>query len=172
MISGQGMGKPIPAVEEELEERLRALDYDLVDVEWAGSGSRPIIRVRVDHLEPDLEEGEGVTVDECVEVSRALERWLDQLDEMPERYTLEISSPGVDRPLKRTKDFLRFIGHEIAVKGPEVLAERATYLEGELVGLEEEPEGSGSIYLRLPGGDELKIPRDEISGAHLLFRWK
>ncbi|MDX1568433.1 MAG: ribosome maturation factor RimP [Longimicrobiales bacterium] len=166
------MGEPIRAVEEELEERLQALDYDLVDVEWAGSRDRPIIRLRVDHLEPDLEEREGVTVDECAEVSRALEPWLDELDEVPERYTLEVSSPGVDRPLKRTRDFLRFMGHEIAVKGPEVLADRATYLEGELVGLEEEPEGSGSIYLRLPGGEELKIPRDEISGAHLLFRWK
>ena len=166
------MGKPIPAVEEELEERLRALEYDLVDVEWAGSRDRPIIRVRVDHLEPDLEEGRGVTVDECAEVSRALEPWLDELDEVPRKYTLEVSSPGVERPLKRSRDFLRFMGHEIAVKGPEVLADRATYLEGELVGLEEEPNGPGSILLRLPGGDELRIPRDEISGAHLLFRWK
>lgn len=166
------MGEPIPAVEEELEERLRGLDYDLVDVEWAGSRDRPIIRIRVDHLDPDLEEGGGVTVDECAEVSRALEPWLDDSDEVPRQYTLEVSSPGVERPLRRSRDFLRFMGHEIAVKGPEVLADRATYLEGELVGLEEEPDGPGSILLRLPGGDELRIPRDEISGAHLLFRWE
>lgn len=166
------MARPIPEVESDLERRVRGLDYDLVDVEWAGSDRRPILRIRIDHLDLDLAESRGVTVDECAEVSQALEPWLDEMEEVPAQYTLEVSSPGVDRPLNRARDFMRFIGREIAVKGPEVLAGRATYLEGELIGLEEEPEGPGSVLLRLPGGDEVRIPRDEISGAHLIFRWE
>lgn len=166
------MAEPISEVEEQLERRVQDLEYDLVDVEWAGSDRRPILRIRIDHLDLDVAEERGVTVDECAEVSKELERWLDDLEEMPVEYTLEVSSPGVDRPLNRARDFLRFIGHDIAVKGPEVLAGRATYLEGELLGLEEEPDGPGNVLLRLPGGDELKIPRDEISGAHLIYRWE
>lgn len=167
-----GMAKPIPEVQEQLERRLQDLGYDLVDEEWAGSDRRPILRIRIDHLDPGLADEQGVTVDECAEVSHELEAWLDDAPDVPERYTLEVSSPGVDRPLRRSRDFLRFIGREVAVKGPEVLAGRATYLEGELLGLEEEPDGPGSVLLRLPGGDEVKIPRDRISGAHLIFRWK
>lgn len=166
------MAEPIPEVEDQLERRLRDLGYDLVDVEWAGSDRRPILRIRIDHLDLEVAEERSVTVDECAEVSQELEPWLDGLDAVPDQYTLEVSSPGVDRPLNRARDFLRFIGREIAVKGPEVLADRATYLEGELLGLEEEPDGPGSVLLRLPGGDEVKIPRDEISGAHLIFRWE
>lgn len=166
------MAKPIAEVEDQLERRVRDLDYDLVDVEWAGSDRRPILRIRIDHLDLDLAEERSVNVDECAEVSKGLERWLDDLEAMPEQYTLEVSSPGVDRPLNRARDYLRFIGREIAVKGPEVLADRATYLEGELLGLEEEPDGPGNVLMRLPGGDEVKIPRDEISGAHLIFRWE
>ena len=163
------MAKPIAEVEDQLEPRVRDLGYEVVDVEWAGSDRRPILRIRIDHIEAELV-GDGITVDDCVEVSKGLERWLDALEAMPEGYTLEVSSPGVDRPLNRAEDFVRFVGREIAVKGPEVLAGRATYLEGELVGLEEEAEGPGTIRLRLPGGDEVAIPRSEISGARLIFR--
>lgn len=165
------MARPIAAVDDALERRVRDLGYEVVDVEWAGSDRRPILRIRIDHVEPELV-GDGVTVDDCVEVSKGLEPWLDALESVPDAYTLEVSSPGVERPLTRAKDFVRFAGHEIAVKGPEVLAGRATYLEGELIGLKEEEDGSGTILLRLPGGDEVAIPRREISGARLIFRWE
>lgn len=164
------MAQPIPEVEAELERRLRDLGYDLVDVEWAGSDRRPILRVRVDHLEDPDER--AVTVDDCVDVTRGLEPWLDDAPEVPEGYTLEVSSPGVERPLNRARDFVRFAGHPVAVKGPEVLAGRATYLEGLLLGLEEAEDGSDVVLLRLPGGDELRIPRDEISGAKLRYEWE
>lgn len=165
------MAKPIPRVERGLERRVGALGYEVVEVEWAGSDHRPILRLRIDYAEPELVGG-SVTLDECAEVSKGLEPWLDGHEEVPEAYTLEVSSPGVERPLTRSKDFVRFAGREIAVKGPEVLAGRATYLEGELIGLDEEPEGPGTIRLRLPGGEEVAISRDEISGARLIFRWE
>lgn len=163
------MARPIPEIEEGLEARVEALGLELVQIEWAGSDRRPIVRVRVDR--PDSKPGEGVTVDDCAMVSRALEPWLDEHPEVPERYVLEVSSPGVDRPLHRKRDFVRFAGSQVAVKGPEVLAGRATYLEGELLGLDEDEDGTW-VRMRLPGGEEVSIPRDEISGAHLLHRWE
>lgn len=158
-----------PEIEAELEARVEALGFELVDVRWGGSSSRPSLRVRVDR--PGSEPGMGVTVDDCARVSRALEPWLEGRGDLPERYVLEVSSPGVDRPLLRDRDFERFRGERVAVKGHDVLAGRARRLEGELLGLEN-LDGGGAVRLRLPDGDEVSIPRDEIAGANLVFTWK
>lgn len=163
------MARPITQIEDELEARIARLEMELVDVEWAGSDRRPILRIRVDF--PDSRPGQGVTVDDCVSVSRELEPWLDEHSALPATYVLEVSSPGVDRPLAKRRDFVRFKGHEVAVKGEGVLAGKATYLEGELLGVESEA-GTDVVRLRLPGGEELSIPREEITGAHLIHRWK
>jgi ribosome maturation factor RimP len=93
------------------------------------------------------------------------------LDALPDRYVLEVSSPGVDRPLTRRRDYERFVGELVAVKGDDVLVGKARRLEGELLGLARDAEGQDRVRLRLPGGDEVEIPRDEITGAHLVFRW-
>lgn len=168
------MAKPVPQVESELDDRVEALGYELVQVEWAGSNRRPILRIRVgrpEGSEPGAERSE-VSVDDCVRVSRGLEEWLDGLDSLPEKYVLEVSSPGVNRPLMRTKDWSRFRGEQIAVKGETLLADRATYLEGELIGVETGSEGEEVVHLELGGGEKLEIPRADITGAHLLFRWE
>ena len=159
------MGKAVLEVDKELESRLEALGYELVVAEWAGSSKRPLLRLRIDT--PASAPGQGVTVDDCRVVSRALEGWLDAVAAMPERYVLEVSSPGIDRPLVREADFERFRGEWIAVKGRTVLAERARRLEGELLGLEE-----GGVRLRLKDGAEVSVPKTEITGAHLVFRWE
>lgn len=164
------MAGMVPEVARELEDRVAGLGYDLVDVEWAGSRARPIVRLRID-LREDRAEGRSVSVGECAEVSRALEPWLDGLETMPERYVLEVSSPGLNRPLNRSRDFARFAGEQVAVKGDGDLAGRARRLEGELLGIETGGDGVERVRLRLPGGDEVGIPRDEITGAHLVFRW-
>lgn len=161
--------KPNPEIGRELEDRVEALGYELVDFRWGGSGSRPLLRVRIDR--PGAGVGEGVTVDDCAKVSRALEPWLDGRDDLPERYVLEVSSPGVDRPLLRDRDYGRFRGEQVAVKGHDVLAGRARRLEGELLGLEGEGEAA-AVRLRLPDGDEVSIPREQIAGANLVFTWK
>ena len=166
------MAKPVPSalrgVARELDSRLDALGYEAVEVEWAGSSARPLIRIRIDKV--GAVGDEGVTVDDCARVSRVLEAWLETVEAMPERYVLEVSSPGVDRPLRRPRDFERFVGKKIAVKGSAPLAGRATRLEGELLGLVQ-AEGEERVRLRLPGGDEVEIPRREITGAHLVFEW-
>lgn len=156
-----------PEIERELESRVQALGYELVDVRWGGSSRRPSLKVRIDR--PGANVADGVKVDDCVKISRALEPWLDERPDLPERYVLEVSSPGVDRPLLRDADYERFRGEQVAVKGHDVLVGRARRLEGELLGLEE---GGGAVRLRLPDGDEVSIPRDQVAGANLVFTWK
>jgi len=164
------MGKAIPEVARELDVRVSELGYELVDIEWAGSARRPIVRVRVDR--PDSVAGEtGITADDCAVVSRGLEPWLDELTSLPDTYVLEVSSPGVERPLVRANDFRRFAGAQVAIKGKHPLVEgMARRLEGELLGLAEE--AGEQVLLRLPSGEEVSIDRKKIVGAHLIFRWK
>lgn len=167
----EAVAKVIPEVARELEDRVAELGFDLVDVEWAGSARRPVVRIRIDVRENAAEPDRSVSVDDCARVSRGLEPWLDGLERMPERYVLEVSSPGVDRPLVRRRDFERFAGEQVAVKGDRVLVDRARRLEGELLGLEEDAQGQERVRLRLRDGEEVVIPRDQITGAHLVFRW-
>lgn len=160
----------VPEIESELAGRVESLGYELVDLQWGGSGRRPLLKVRIDR--PDSRPGDGVTVDDCAVVSRALEPWLDGHEGLSERYVLEVSSPGVDRPLVRARDFARFRGEMVAVVGHDVLAGRARRLEGELLGLEGEGTDGEVVALRLPDGGEVRIPRSEIRKAHLVFTWK
>ena len=164
------MGKMVPEIHRELASRVADLGFDLVEVEWAGSARRPIVRLRVDR--PDAVPGEtGITVDQCAVVSRGLEAWLDEHPAMPERYVIEVSSPGVDRPLVKGGDFERCAGERVVLKGRETLAGRERRLEGELLGLERREGGGELVRLRLDGGDEVEVPRAEIARAHVVYRW-
>ena len=160
----------VPEIAEELERRIAALGFELVDVRWGGTGRRPLLQLRVDR--PGSDKGEGVTVDDCASVSRALEPWLDEHEALSDRYTLEVSSPGVDRPLVRPSDFERFRGQQVVVQGKEGLVGDQKRLEGELLGWEETDAGGGNVRLKLPGGDEVGVPLDRIRKANLVFTWK
>ena len=153
-------------LEREIEERVRGLGYDLVELERAGSKARPILRVRIE-APGSTEPGAGVTVEDCTRVSRNLEEYLDETPDVAERYMLEVSSPGVERPLIRDADFTRFAGREIAVKLTQALADGSKRVEGDLVGLED-----GVVKLRKSDGTVLDIPRADVSRANLVFRWK
>ncbi len=155
-------------LERQLEERVAGLGYEFVELERAGSKSRPILRVRIDR--PGSAPGKGVSLDDCARVSRELESFLDTHDAVGERYVLEVSSPGVERPLVRRADFERYAGREIAVVGKVPLAERNRRLEGELVGISGEG-AAEQISLRLGNGDVVAIPRADITRAHLVFHW-
>lgn len=164
-------------LERELEERVGALGYELVEVERAGSKTRPILRLRIDLPETAAPAGPeagalpaGVTLDDCARVSRALEPTLEERPDLDGRYVLEVSSPGVERPLVRSRDFERFAGREVALKGYAPLAGRARRLEGELLGLIEH-DGAEQVRLRLEDGEEVGVPRAEIARANLIFRW-
>lgn len=83
--------------------------FELVDVEYVKEGADYYLRVYAD------KEG-GITIDDCVLISRALEAKLDAEDFIPDAYILEVSSPGLGRPLKKEKDFKRSTGKKVDLK--------------------------------------------------------
>lgn len=84
-------------------------NFELVDVEYVKEGSTWYLRGYID------KEG-GITVDECVDVSRAFNEKLDEADFIEESYIMEISSPGLGRPLKKEKDYVRSMGKELEIR--------------------------------------------------------
>ena len=153
----------------EIERRVEELGFELVELERAGNQARPILRVYVDR--PDAEPGKpGITLDECARVSRALEERLDGRADLSDRYVLEVSSPGVERPLMRRRDWSRFAGQEVALKGRAALAGRAKRLQGTLLGLSGAEDAAAR--LRLEDGTEVEVPLGEVERAHLVFRWE
>lgn len=92
---------------------LEPVDMELIDVEVTGPGSRPLIRVIVDTA--DLASQTGVDVDDIAAVSRQLGERLDEDLLFDQAYTLEVTSPGADRPLTGPRDFARNIGRDVSV---------------------------------------------------------
>jgi len=155
----------------ELDQRVAELGFEMVELEQAGHKARPILRLYVDR--PDSKPGEpAVSLDDCTAISRALEPWLDAREGLSDRYVLEVSSPGVERPLVRPRDWERFAGTEVAVKGRNVLAGRARRIEGTLLGLRGEDGGARRVALRLTDGEEVEIPLAEIDRGNLVYRWE
>ena len=88
---------------------LEKLDFDLVDVEYVKEGSIWYLRAYID------KEG-GITINDCEAVARQMNELLDQEDFIPDSYTFEVSSPGLGRPLKKEKDFVRNMGKEVEIR--------------------------------------------------------
>jgi ribosome maturation factor RimP len=154
----------------EMERRIAEMGYELVELEQVGSRARPILRVYLDR--PDSRPGEpAVSIEDCTRVSRALEPWLDAYDGLSDRYLLEVSSPGVERPLLRPRDWRRFVGEPVAVKGRVPLAGQGKRIQGELLGVDGE-DGAERVRLRLEGGEEVEVPLSDIERGNLVFRWE
>jgi ribosome maturation factor RimP len=153
----------------DIERRVDELGFELVELEVAGHRARPILRVYIDR--PDSVPGQpSVTLDDCSAVSRGLESILDGREGLSDRYVLEVSSPGVERPLVRPRDWTRFAGQPVSVRGKGTLAGKARRLEGELLGMKGGM-GEETVGLRLPGGEEVEFPLAEVEKANLVFRW-
>lgn len=82
---------------------------ELVDVEFVKEGPNWYLRVYID-------KENGVTIEDCEEVSRLLEKKLDEADPIVQAYILEVSSPGIDRPLKKPEDFIKYAGEVVDIK--------------------------------------------------------
>jgi ribosome maturation factor RimP len=98
----------------EIRARVAALGFELVDLRLGGAGSRARLQVRVDRADATV--GRGITIDECALVSRALEAWLDATRLLGARYVLEVSSPGIERPVRWPEHWERFIGRDVRVR--------------------------------------------------------
>jgi ribosome maturation factor RimP len=167
-LSLSALAMPEADLGRELERRVEELGYEIVELERAGSPRRPIIRLRIDRAGATPES--SVSVEDCTRVSRALEPFLDDFPGLDPSYNLEVSSPGVERPLVRSRDFERFAGREVALTGRSPLAGRARRLEGVLVGLLGNAPDE-HVVIRLPDGEEISVPRAEVKRVNLVFRW-
>src|SRR5438093_2963472 len=96
---------------ESFRVRLDALGLELADLRIGGTQARPLVQVRIEW--PPGEPPRRVTVDDCAMASRALEAWLDAGGPLGPRYALEVSSPGLDRPLRWHRHWVRFVGREV-----------------------------------------------------------
>ena len=91
-----------------IRDHIAGLGFELVDLRRVGTLERPILQVRVDR--PDSRPGQGITADDCARISRSLERFLESSAMVGPRYVLEVSSPGIERPLRWPEHWRRFIG--------------------------------------------------------------
>jgi ribosome maturation factor RimP len=107
-------------VRELVADMVERRGFELVHVEYAGAASAPVLRIYVDR--PG-----GVTVDDCAEISRRISVLLDVEDVIPGRYILEVSSPGIERPLFSERDYERFLGHEARIATLEKVEDRKNF---------------------------------------------
>lgn len=97
------------SVNQLVEEIIKDTEFELIDIEYVKEGPFKYLRVYLD------KEG-GISIDDCANISRALNKKLDDIDLIKEQYFLEVSSPGVERPYKTEKDFLKNIGKVVEAK--------------------------------------------------------
>ncbi|MBI5655577.1 MAG: ribosome maturation factor RimP [Geobacter sp.] len=143
------------------EPLLASLGLELVELEYKRFGRSMVLRLFIDR--PG-----GVTLDDCASVSRELSQVLDVEDFIREFYTLEVSSPGLDRPLKKESDYLRYAGRLVKLRTFELLPDdagnmRKTFV-GTLLGLED-----GMVRLTLQEGQSASLPLGKIAKANLEF---
>ncbi|MDQ3985845.1 MAG: ribosome maturation factor RimP [Actinomycetota bacterium] len=132
----------------------------LWDVEMGGRPGQAVVRVFVDS-------DEGVDLDTVAEVSEELSRGLDLRDPIPGRYTLEVSTPGLERNLKSPDHFRLSVGREVVVKTTEPLVGNSHRIEGVISGASED-----ALQLGLENGEELDVPYGSIKSARTVFEWK
>ena len=131
------------------------MGLELVDVEYLTERGRWILRIYID--KPG-----GVTIDDCVEASNEVGALLDVKDIIPVHYVLEVSSPGLDRPLKKEKDFLRFVGEKIKVR-----MKHDVYGRKNFTGVFRRYE-RGILYVEVDG-NIFSLPRADIAKANLVY---
>jgi ribosome maturation factor RimP len=139
---------------EAFRTRLEALGFDLADLRIGGTPNRPLVQVRID-CPP-----RNVTVEDCSRVSRALEQWLDADGGGPlgNRYVLEVSSPGIDRPVRWHRHWARFVGRDVNVKLAGLGRVRAR-----IVAVPSE----NTVLLQPRGGEEREFRLSDVTDARL-----
>lgn len=140
------------------EPLTRELGYELVEVEYHKEGPNWVLRCMIDCPA-------GVGLDECQRFSEALSELLDREDPIPGSYLLEVTSPGVERPLVKDQDFIRFSGNRIEARLNQPVA-GSRRLRGLLKGVRD-TENDKLIQIEI-NGSMMEIPRKTIVKAHLI----
>jgi ribosome maturation factor RimP len=141
-----------------VQEVVQSQGYEVVDVEFKGAGKSSILRIFID-------KEDGVSHRDCELVSEQVGTVLDVEDLIPSTYTLEVSSPGLDRKLVKESDYTRFEGKLARIQTRIPLNQQKVF-RGRLQGLH-----GGKVRLELQKGELLEIPLDVIQEARLEIDW-
>lgn len=141
-----------------IEPEAKAEGLSLVRVKMIGGSSDPTLQVMAER--PDTRQ---LTLDDCARLSRRLSELLDEADPIEESYRLEVSSPGIDRPLTRLKDYDDWKGHEARIHPHEPVGGRKQ-LSGDLIGVD-----GDNVRIDVKGLGETAIPFSAIRNAKLLM---
>ena len=155
-------------IERGIEAVVTRLGFELVAVDRGGGRRRPLLRLRVDRP-GGLPGRSELNVDDCAVISREVRDWLDETGAAGESYILEVSSPGVERPLVRQGDYERFAGLAVRLRGFGPLAGSERQVEGILRGVVEEGDDGPVVVLEAEDG-ELRVPLAGIAKANLVYR--
>lgn len=147
----------IDDIEEIVRPVAESMGLDLVDVELIRDGGYNYIRIYVENLESDT------SIDDCVEVSRKVEESMDEL--IDDKFFLEVSSPGLERPLKKEKDFLRFKGQKIILKTNKKINDKKVF-EGILNNFVD-----NKIFIT-ENGEKLEFLLKEVKKVNLIFEFE
>jgi ribosome maturation factor RimP len=137
-----------------LEPLLKAEGLSLVDIQYQWERGGWILRVLIDKKQ-------GITLDDCARVSREFGQLLDVENTIPTSYRLEVSSAGLDRPLKKMEDFVRYTGRRVRIKTKDPVSGRRNF-KGDLLGCIE-----GKVMVKVEGSEVFTIPLSSILKANL-----
>jgi ribosome maturation factor RimP len=144
---------------EEIVQRVAASDgIEVVEVEFKGSGGNQLLRISID-------KPQGISHADCEMISQQVGTILDVEDIVPGHYTLEVSSPGVERKLLKPTDYSRFQGKKakIVLRQP---VENQRHWEGKLAGIQE-----STVSLEVGADRVLRFPLSQVERANLKFEW-
>jgi ribosome maturation factor RimP len=137
------------------EPTIEALQLELWGVEHIQQGKYSLLRIYIDA-------DQGITADDCANVSRQLGALLDVEDPIAGEYTLEVSSPGLDRPLFTAKQFEQFVGSEVSLRMRSAIEGRRKF-QGSIVKLD-----GDNIFLHVDGED-YELPHADIDKANIVY---
>ena len=143
-------------IQDLIEPSVDELGFDVVRVQMSGKDTVSM------QIMVERKDGQGMTVDDCASVSRAISTILEVDDPIKGAYTLEVSSPGIDRPLVRIRDFERFLGFQAKIEINQPLDGRRRF-KGELLGVKDD------VVRILVEGVEVNLPHPDIHKAKLLM---
>jgi ribosome maturation factor RimP len=152
---------PVERVRELAERVASSYGLDIFDVELKREGGQQVLRVVVDRPGPAATPEESVSIEDCARVAEDLGTLLDVEDVMPGEYTFEVSSPGLDRPLRNADDYRRFAGRWAKIVTSEPV-QRQTAFAGRVKGIEGE-----DVLFESEGKKLMKLPLRLISRARL-----
>ncbi|MFK4785625.1 ribosome maturation factor RimP [Fusobacterium sp. MFO224] len=146
----------IEKIEKIVSPILKEMELELVDIEYLQDGGYWYVRIYIEYLDKE------VSLDDCAKVSIAIEDDIDKI--IDKKFFLEISSPGIERPLKKPEDFVRFQGSKIKVSLKHKLYDKKNF-EGILTKFE-----NNTVFLQTE--EELQIPFKEIRKSNLVYDFK